>query len=535
MFTTGRIHEERLAAVVLLVLGVCATRPAHAEDSNAEFQDLSGFAVAHGDFNGDGYQDVAVGAREEDIGSVPSAGAVDVLYGGASGLGQAARQFWNADTANVEGVAEARAYFGTSLASIDFNADGYDDLAVGVPGATVNGETAAGAVSVLYGSPSGLSATFVSDQLWNQDSPAVEETAEYGDSFGSTLAAGDFNADGFGDLAIGAPGEVLSAKFYAGGVNVIYGSVSGLSATAVHDQRWNQDVNNVEDVVEAYDYFGSALATADFNADGYDDLAVGVQGESVNGVPSAGAVNVIYGSGTGLSATTVPDQRWNQDSAEVEDAAEESDCFGLALATGDFNDDGYADLAIGAPNEKLSGQLGAGAVNVIYGSGTGLSTTAVRDQRWDQDKNNVEDVVENGDRFGSSLTSADFNADGYDDLAIGVPSESVDSKDLAGSVNVLYGAASGLSATTVPDQRWEQNIADVEDAAERGDNFGRSLTAADFNADGYADLAIGVPYESVVCFSGEIDNAGAFNVLYGAVPGLSAMTVPDQFWTQPCP
>ena len=98
----------------------------------------------------------------------------------------------------------------------------------------------------------------------------------------------------------------------------------------------------------------------------------------------------------------MPDQRWTQDSPDIEDAAEQYDYFGMTVAAGDFNADGYADLAIGASHEELSAKVQAGAVNVIYGAPSGLSATAiVRDQRWSQDTRDVEDVVEMGDQFGA--------------------------------------------------------------------------------------------------------------------------------------
>ncbi|HXV45504.1 MAG TPA: FG-GAP repeat protein, partial [Nitrososphaera sp.] len=117
----------------------------------------------------------------------------------------------------------------------------------------------------------------------------------------------------------------------------------------------------------------------DFNGDGYEDLAIGVMFEDVDTIENAGAVNVIYGSSGGLSPVTVggtgrADQIWTQDSTGIEDMAETNDFFGNSLAAGDFNNDGYSDLAIGAVLESVMNEgqnedmVNAGAVNVIYGS-----------------------------------------------------------------------------------------------------------------------------------------------------------------------
>jgi len=119
----------------------------------------------------------------------------------------------------------------------------------------------------------------------------------------------------------------------AGGVEVIYGSSSGLSATSPRsDQFWTQDSADINDVPERPDEFGESLHSGDFNADGKDDLAIGVWQEDVGSIDSAGGVEVIYGSSSGLSATAkLPDQFWTQDSTGVDDASEFADKFGTTL------------------------------------------------------------------------------------------------------------------------------------------------------------------------------------------------------------
>jgi hypothetical protein len=122
---------------------------------------------------------------------------------------------------------------------------------------------------------------------------------------------------------------------------------------------------------EAVDDFGESLATGDFNHDGYADLAIAAPSEDVGGIFDAGAVNVLYGSASGL--TGVGSQYVTQNSPGVGSSAEGSDLFGLALATADFNLDGFADLAVGAPGETIGAAFDAGAVNLLYGSAGGLT------------------------------------------------------------------------------------------------------------------------------------------------------------------
>ena len=152
---------------------------------------------------------------------------------------------------------------------------------------------------------------------------------------------GDFNGDGFDDLAVGVPFEdVITAAgtvAEAGAVNVIYGSSSGLSDTILRpDQFWTQNTVDVDDVAEANDLFGYSLSAADFNGDGKDDLTIGVHGEDIvtpeGTILNAGAVNVIYGSPNGLSATSPrPDQFLVKGNAGVDDVTEADDLFGFSL------------------------------------------------------------------------------------------------------------------------------------------------------------------------------------------------------------
>ncbi len=213
---------------------------------------------------------------------------------------------------------------------------------MGVEGEDVGSVENAGAVSVLYDFPSGISRTGA--QLWHQGRAGVEGDPEEFDEFGSALAAADFGLGGTtADLAVGVPNEDheqpgLDATD-AGAVNVLNGSASGLSAT---NNYWEwQDSSgfdgDVESDSERDDYFGSALTAGNFGRGTVADLAVGVRGESreplifeAGKIFHVGAVNVLYGDPrTGLRASD--DQFWWQASDSLHNSAEEFDLFGDAL------------------------------------------------------------------------------------------------------------------------------------------------------------------------------------------------------------
>jgi disulfide bond formation protein DsbB len=233
--------------------------------------------------------------------------------------------------------------------------------------------------------------------LWHQNSPGILGICEANDQFGYALSGGDFDDDGYDDLAIGVPNEGIGTADYAGAVNVLYGSSSGLSSTG--NQMWHQNSPGILGICESGDNFGWSLSVGDFDNDGYDDLAIGVFLEDIGTYADAGAVNVLYGSSTGLSSTG--NQLWHQNTPGILGLSEIVDSFGWSLSVGDFDNDGYDDLAVGVPYEDLGINLDAGAVNVIYSSVGGL--TAIGDQLWHQNSPGILGICEFMDLFGHSL------------------------------------------------------------------------------------------------------------------------------------
>jgi hypothetical protein len=283
-------------------------------------------------------------------------------------------------------------------------------------------------------------------------------------------------------------------------------------------------VDGVKGVADDSDNFGWSLAAADFGRSGRDDLAIGVYEDSsgaINSVVGAGSVNVLYGRSGGLSARR--DQRWNQDSPNINDASENDDRFGWSLTAANLGHGRFADLAIGSSYEDVGPEgsevENAGSVNVIYGRAGGL--TAAGDQYWTRATPGIPGPVEEFSNFGNTLAAANLGKSKVADLAVGVVWEDaplINSDE--GEVVVIYGKENGLDASG--SQSWTQDSDGVKNMPQDSDIFGGSLAAGNFGKSKHRDLAIGVPGEDVF--------AGAVNVLYGRDTGLSAMG--DQFWQQ---
>ena len=413
-----------------------------------------GWSLAACDFNADGKDDLAVSAPEEDYLGKPDSGIVHVYYGTNGGLQPSGGSFFAESTPGVPGDVEDYDRFGWTLACGDFDGDGFDDLAVGVPqenwghwsptcppGADGCG-VRWGMVIVVPGGSGGL--VFSGASYLDQGTDGIAGDPENEDEFGWSLAAGDFDADGLDDLAIGVPGEDDNS----GTVQVAFGSPSGPRGLG----SLSRSETAIGGLSEAADRFGETLAAGDFDGDGVDDLAIGVPYEDF-AFSNCGQVNVLYGAAGGF------DQGRTQFFSEQSifgTGSESDDSFGYALAVGDFDQDGLDDLAVSHPGESVAGPQD-GAVTVLMGSFDRLDANRRR-----QIVAGVEgfpgDLNQHAKYFGFSLASGDFDADGHADLAIGVPYENEGGIADVGAETVLYGALFADGVETGNTNFWSQNV-----------------------------------------------------------------------------
>jgi hypothetical protein len=412
----------------------------------SETGDYFGFSQASGDFNKDGYADLAVSSPNEAIGSAKNTGSVTVFYGSPSGL-------TTTGSFGIDGPA-ANAYFGQTMAVGDFNGSGADELAIGAPGTTNSGV-------YLYFSVSSAGVKNINDKQVLSRDDAAGENDDSNTLFGYSLSAADINGDGFTDLAIGSPYDYTDRGYSTGAVFIEYGAINGVGKSS--SQRLSLDTPGVTGVPAPFnkdlsDLFGWQVQLGDFNGDGKADVATSAPGAPVTNSSGkhedAGTASILFSDGSQITSTG--NLYLTEDTPGIVGLPGKDDQFGATLAAGDENGDGKADLAIFADSHY---------VQVIPGGGTtGLNTGHT--VAWTQDSPGVPGSDEAGDEWGDFLRFESFQGTGPQGLLIGADGENAGE----GAITVLYATSAGLTATG--SKGFSQNTAGVPGTSEKGDFMG---------------------------------------------------------------
>lgn len=401
------------------------------------------------------------------------------------------------------GATAANDQFGTAIGTPDLSLDGKPDLAIGVPGAKVNGLAGAGRVDLAQGTPLGPDFSgihgFGALPISSVDAKRLGGVAQAGGHFGQTIAVGNFRGigNGFTETVIGAPGQ-----------NQVFVGEAPLG-------DWT--------ILSGVGGFGSSLAVGDFNGDGRDDLAVGAPGASVavprggTTVVQAGKVSIFFGGPNGLSTTPQQVIPGTLPALAVPGAGDQ---FGYSLASGDVAGDGASDLIVGVPGKAIGGVTSAGLVELIPGKvGLGLveSQAATRDGR---SLPAPYTGLQAGARFGESVAAGHFHGGtlGSTDLVVGIPSQDIGGVPDAGLVAVYSGRGQLFTSGQPAAIATAFDALDVTTPSPgfqlSSGRFGQTLAVGDFTGDSVADLAIAAPDQAVGTFA----RAGLITIVPGSSP-----------------
>ncbi len=393
-------------------------------DGNLSDGDQFGSAIANiGDLEGDGVADLAVGAPfDDDDGD--NRGAVWILFMDPDGRVDLERKISD-DEGGFFGGLEDDDRFGSAIASIgDLNNDGVLDLAVGAPRDDGGGDNR-GAVWILF--LESLGAVRLSQKISDRAGEFIGNLND-DDEFGGAVAnIGDLDIDGVTDLAVGARYDDDGGD-NKGAVWILFMNSDGTVKAA---QKISATEGNFGGNLDDEDRFGSSVGgIGDLNGDGALDLAVGASQDD-DGGSDRGAVWILF---LNTDGTVSSSQKISDNAGGFSGDLSDGDRFGSAVARlGDLDEDGVAELAVGAPQSDDGGQ-DRGATWILFMDEDG----EVRSETRISSGNNFDGNLSDGDQFGFAVANlGDLDRDDVTDMAVGAPLDDDGGTD-RGAVWILF-------------------------------------------------------------------------------------------------